>query len=194
MIGIYKITNPKGAIYIGSSKEIERRFKRYKSLKCKSQPKLYNSFVKYGVENHIFEIIEECQIEYLFQKENYYGLNYNCLDKNKGLNCHLPDITDVKVIISEESKINRSNAQLGKKATLHSKIKMSISQKGRKHTKETLELMSKSNKNSKIVLNLSTGIFYPNTKEAAYSCNMNRSTLKNMLNGSKKNKTTLIYV
>jgi len=32
MIGIYKITNPEGKIYIGLSKNIEKRFKNHKNL------------------------------------------------------------------------------------------------------------------------------------------------------------------
>lgn len=60
MAGIYKITSPTGKIYIGqTSKEFKERFKAYKTLNCKKQRKLYNSLVKYGPENHIFEIVEE---------------------------------------------------------------------------------------------------------------------------------------
>jgi len=59
MIGIYKITNPKGKIYIGQSINIKRRFNEYKRLNCSQQPKIYNSLLKYGSDNHKFEIIEE---------------------------------------------------------------------------------------------------------------------------------------
>jgi group I intron endonuclease len=70
MIGIYKITNPKGKIYIGKSKNIEDRFKSYKKLQhCEQQTKLYNSLKKYSPENHKFEIIEECSIEQLNERE-----------------------------------------------------------------------------------------------------------------------------
>ena len=58
MIGIYKITNPTNKIYIGQSTNIGNRFKHYKSLDCKRQSSLYKSFLKHGVENHNFEIIE----------------------------------------------------------------------------------------------------------------------------------------
>jgi group I intron endonuclease len=74
MIGIYKIINPKGQIYIGQSIDIERRFKEYKKLYCSQSKKLYYSLKKYGVENHIFEIIEECNIEILNEKEEFYIL------------------------------------------------------------------------------------------------------------------------
>lgn len=194
MVGVYKITNPKGCIYIGSSKEIEVRFSRYKKLTCKTQPKLYNSFVKYGVENHTFEILEECNFNDLYKKEHYYGLLFNSLDRDKGLNLVLPGINEVKFIISEESKINRSLCQLGKKASEETRVKQSKAQKGRKHHEDVKYKMSLSSPNSKCIIDLETGIFYMNTKEASESKNMNRHTLKNMLNGSKKNKTTLKYI
>lgn len=57
MIGIYKITNPNGKIYIGQSTNIDKRFYRYKRLECKGQIKLYNSLKKYGWDAHIIEII-----------------------------------------------------------------------------------------------------------------------------------------
>jgi len=62
--GIYKITNPKGKVYIGQSINIIKRFSSYKRLIKRSiGQKLYNSFLKYGVENHKFEIIHELPID-----------------------------------------------------------------------------------------------------------------------------------
>jgi len=87
MIGIYKIVNPKGKIYIGQSINIERRFKEYKKLLCNQSTKLYYSLQKYGVENHTFEIIEKCSQSQLNQKEEYYILLYN--SHNEGLNIKL---------------------------------------------------------------------------------------------------------
>lgn len=66
--GIYKITSPSGRIYIGQSEDINRRFHQYKKLNCKKQWLLYKSFVKYGVDNHIFEIIVECDKKRVKQK------------------------------------------------------------------------------------------------------------------------------
>lgn len=59
MVGIYKIVSPSGKVYIGQSWDIERRFSTYKKVLCSDQPRLYNSFLKYGVENHKFEVIHE---------------------------------------------------------------------------------------------------------------------------------------
>ena len=87
MIGIYKITNPKGKIYIGQSINIDRRFKEYKKIQCSQSIKLYNSFQKYGVENHIFEILENCNTDQLNEKEEFYIKFFN--SHIKGLNIKL---------------------------------------------------------------------------------------------------------
>lgn len=63
MIGIYKITNPNGKIYIGQSINIESRKRIYRfssSYKNSIGPKLYNSLNKHKWENHLHEVIEEC--------------------------------------------------------------------------------------------------------------------------------------
>jgi group I intron endonuclease len=54
MVGIYKIVNPKGIVYIGQSWDIDKREKYYAKERCKNQTKLYNSIVKYGWDNHQF--------------------------------------------------------------------------------------------------------------------------------------------
>jgi len=59
MIGIYKITNPTGKVYIGQSWNINKRKVFYSNLLCKRQVKIYNSLKKYGWENHKFEIVHE---------------------------------------------------------------------------------------------------------------------------------------
>jgi group I intron endonuclease len=104
MIGIYKVTNPKGAIYIGQSSDILFRFKEYEKLNCERQTKLYRSLKKYGFENHKFEIITECDIEQLNNLERYYQDLYNVLDRDFGLNLKLTNSDDRCVVLSEETK------------------------------------------------------------------------------------------
>ncbi len=58
--GIYKITNPKGDVYIGQSVDCERRKLQYKRGMAKRQPRLYNSIKKYGWDAHKFEVIGYC--------------------------------------------------------------------------------------------------------------------------------------
>ena len=86
MIGIYKITNPNNKVYVGQSTNIKNRFRYYKSLD-ERQITLYNSFQKYGIDNHQFEIIEECSEDKLDEREIYWGEYYKVL--SEGLNCRL---------------------------------------------------------------------------------------------------------
>lgn len=102
MIGIYKITNPSGKIYIGQSVDIKRRFIDYKKSLKKQQIRLYNSIKKYGYENHIFEVIEECNIELLNERERYWQDYYNVLSNN-GLNCRLTKTNDKSGRLSNET-------------------------------------------------------------------------------------------
>jgi group I intron endonuclease len=84
MICIYKIISPIDKIYIGKTKNFKNRKKQYKYLNSKNQRKLFYSFQKYGIENHKFEIIEECTLEQLNEKEIYWIKQLNCIEK--GLN------------------------------------------------------------------------------------------------------------
>jgi hypothetical protein len=47
---------------------------------------------------------------------------------------------------------------------------------------------------AKTVLDLTTGIFYESCKEAAFSLSYKPSTLRSMLNGINKNKSSFIYI
>ena len=111
MIGIYKVTNPKGKIYVGQTVNIEERFRKYRTLSNKKQTKLYNSLKKYGPENHVFEILEECSIEQLDERETYWGTKFNVLGKD-GLTLRLGK---GRGSCSEATKRKISNSLLGKK-------------------------------------------------------------------------------
>lgn len=100
MIGIYKITSPSGKVYIGQSIDIEKRLKSYKNLQCKKQRAIYSSLLKYGPENHIYEIVSECDVEQLNEKERYYQELYNAFGKN-GLNLTLTETNEKRKVHSE---------------------------------------------------------------------------------------------
>ena len=111
-IGIYKITNPKGKIYIGQSTNLSKRKDEYKKINSvKGQPKIFHSILKYGFENHTFEIIEECTLEQLNEREIYWGEYYKVLNKN-GLNLRLGN---GRGKVSDELKLQISKAHKGTK-------------------------------------------------------------------------------
>jgi len=84
MIGIYKIISPKGKIYIGQSTDIMDRWYKGHKYNSGTGRKLKNSFNKYGWDNHIHEIIEECSADQLDERETYWINFYDSF--NKGLN------------------------------------------------------------------------------------------------------------
>lgn len=76
MIGIYKITNQlTGDSYIGQSVQIEDRFDEHKNpnnWNREQNKRLYQAFIEFGLRNFTFEVIEECKIEELNQREQYW--------------------------------------------------------------------------------------------------------------------------
>lgn len=145
--GIYRIISPSEKIYVGQSINIYDRFRYYhtNSKTNRKQIKLFRSFLKYGIDNHIFEIIEECSIEKLNERERYWQEYYDVLGKN-GLNCVLTTTLTKSGKQSKESILKRSDENhflYGKTHTLESKEKMSISHKGKKLSLETKEKLSK---------------------------------------------------
>lgn len=86
MIGIYKITRKEtGKSYIGKSNNIERRFQEHKTKGENSRIPLDIAIQKYGSKSFSFEVIEECQIEKLNEREQYWIKYYDT--KNNGYNC-----------------------------------------------------------------------------------------------------------
>ena len=191
MIGIYKITSPTKKIYIGQSLNIKKRFRSYELLKCRHQPAIYNSLKKYGVEKHKFEILCECEISELNDKERYFQDVYSAIGKN-GLNCLLTKSSDRSGELSDETKRKISKAKKSKKHSDETKRKMSESRKGKKQSDELI--LKRSEAQKKIILNTETGIFYLGVKEASEIVGINHKTLKNQLNGHNKNKTNFLYV
>lgn len=89
MIGIYKITNTtNGKCYIGQSRDIEARWAKHLSAyKSSSDWELYRAFKKYGISAFKFEVVEECSIEELNEREIYWIAQYDSF--NNGYNMTL---------------------------------------------------------------------------------------------------------
>ena len=137
MTGIYKITSPTKKVYIGQSIDILKRWKSYNQLNCKTQVKLYNSFLKHGVKKHKFEVLQICEIEKLNELEKYYVDLFQTFNSMYGLN--LRDGGGNKASPSIHTKKKISESSMGKKMSEEAKRKMSISMKGRKLSDETIK-------------------------------------------------------
>jgi group I intron endonuclease len=146
---IYMITSPTGRLYIGSTINIQNRWKQYYLLKCRSQPKLYNSLIKHTPEKHKFEIIWEGLVDDMYKYETLIGWGFDVLEKEH-LNCRLPKLGDTYSVMNYNTKLKiglknknaiRTQAQkdnlkfinLGKKLPIETCIKMGKSRLGNKH-------------------------------------------------------------
>lgn len=174
MVGIYKITNPlTKKSYIGSSNNIGIRFTKHKSdlrLGKHHSSKLQNSYNKHG-DIFIYDIIEECKVEVLLDREQYYidlfdsyknGYNsssksmYHNIGNKNGLGKILSDETKKRISdklkeyylingFTEEHRNKMSKARKGVKLTEEHKNSMSRARKGIKLTEEHKNKLSISN-------------------------------------------------
>ena len=85
MVGIYKITKKSnGKSYIGQSNNIDRRIEEHK---YKNDLAIDKAIQKYGIESFTYEILEECTLDELDEKEIYWIAYYNTY-KGFGYNCN----------------------------------------------------------------------------------------------------------
>lgn len=116
--------------------DIQRRWNVYLKMKCKEQPRLYNSFKKHGVENHKFEILCQCKIEELNEMERFYQDAFCAINAN-GLNCILTETLQRRLEVSAETRKKRSEALKGKKRPKELCDRLSLLAKGRILSDET---------------------------------------------------------
>lgn len=150
MIGIYKITNiVNQKIYIGKSQNIEARWKQHKTRPFIESATQYNSpfyraIRKYGLKNFLFEVLEECEISKLNEREIFYIQKFDSTNPKQGYNITRGGKNSVKFKL-QENNINQIyelllNSKLSEKeiASLFNVSQRLISDinLGRLHTKD----------------------------------------------------------
>ena len=91
MIGIYKFQNKiNQKVYIGQSINIEKRYNAHINRVKNKKSNQYNSVLhqairKYGIQNFTFEVIQECSVKDLDEREKYWIQYYDSF--NNGYNC-----------------------------------------------------------------------------------------------------------
>lgn len=126
MAHIYKITNPKGEVYIGQTIDLKGRIHRYSTLSKSSLGRsIFNSLKKYGWDNHTFDVIEVCEENKLNDRERFWIKEFNSF--NKGLN------------LTEGGSSGRHSRETC--------LKKSKSMTGKIHSKKTRQKMSDTKKN-----------------------------------------------
>jgi group I intron endonuclease len=147
-IGIYKIQSPSNKVYIGQSKNIDFRFKTYKKLQCKSQQRLYNSFLKYGYENHTKEILILLDEDYTQNQIDELERHFYNVYKEQGYKMLNIRECGQNGKHSETSKKKMSESGKNKIITQAHRDNMAKAQTGRRHSDETKKKMSQWQKGS----------------------------------------------
>lgn len=144
--GIYQIYFPKdNKIYIGSSVNMLNRIMshlyklRYNKHENFKMQKLYD---KYSEKDIIFETLEECDKDYLFEKEQYYVDNLH-----PSINIRIIEVNTRRGIPhSIETKNKISNSNKGKTVSEYQKYAVSESNKRRVVSEDTKKKQSDSHK------------------------------------------------
>lgn len=112
MIGIYKITeidNPTN-FYVGKSNNIQRRFKEHQTKTYKQSRIPFDDEIKEkGINAFTYEILEECSIEELSEKEKYWTDKLEATKSGNVFDGGLRDVVgsnNPKAKLTEEDVIN----------------------------------------------------------------------------------------
>jgi group I intron endonuclease len=143
---IYKITNPKGKIYIGKTINVSGRIGSYRNAhRTNIKTLLYNSIKKYGWTSHIFEIIDIASISVLNELEISYIEKFNSFNKfnSNGLNLTKGGDGAFGRIDSPETRKKRAAKHIGSKRSEESKQLMSLAKKGKPCTRKNFIVSEK---------------------------------------------------
>lgn len=148
MIGIYKITNIiNGHVYIGQAENIDKRIQKHMNALISGyhvNRHLQNSWNKYGADKFTFSVIEECELDKLTEREQYWidyygGINsvntYNVREaSNSGtFNLETKALISEKLtghVVSEQTRNKLRRSMTGKARPDEVKKKISDTLKG----------------------------------------------------------------
>jgi group I intron endonuclease len=105
---IYLITNLiNSKVYVGQAKiPKNRKYQHwFEGRKPNSKNHLYRSMYEHGVENFTFEVIEECLVSEVDDRERYWISHYRSCDPAIGYNKETGGINGKRRILSEDDKI-----------------------------------------------------------------------------------------
>lgn len=185
--GVYRITAPDNRVYIGQSVNILSRWRDYKkNNKISDQPRVYESMVNFGYDNHKFDVLIECDKNDLIKFEKIFTTFFDSTDQINGLNINCGRD------ISEETK--NKIAYANSHPTEETRRRKRLSNLGRKHSETARQNMSKSqigNLNSKGKKCMIDDLTFNSIRKAAIFYNMPYTTLIAMANNTIKNKLNI---
>lgn len=140
--GIYLICNLKTEHkYIGQTVNLKYRIRRHKQMlrdNLHENDYLQKHYNKYGFDNFAFDILEECDIQNLDEREIFWISHYETMNRKKGYN--LESGGNSQKVVSAETKAKkkgRNNPMYGKK--WNEKQRLNITTANRANSKKLTE-------------------------------------------------------
>jgi group I intron endonuclease len=157
--GIYAIINKANwKVYVGQSVSCNARWVAHKSASKRgihNNGHLQAAFDKYGTNNFMFFVIEECSEEVRDERERYWINHFNSCDENCGYNMQTGGSFGKRHAESTKRKIGdahrgEKNYFYGKKFSNEHKEKLSKAKKDRPRTEMELEVLKEMIKNNTV--------------------------------------------
>jgi group I intron endonuclease len=166
--GIYGLRNKiTGKWYVGQSRDIWQRWRKYRRLDCKNQWKLLYALKKYGVGSFDEVLIEECdEVDWIMDyREMYWMRKYDCLHngyniREGGSHGKMSAESRLRMSVSGKGKKkpkrtseqleNMAAAQRGKRASDETRKKMRLQRKGKKMPTRSIEHRRKISESAKL--------------------------------------------
>lgn len=192
--GIYKITNIiTNKVYIGSSVNLNSRKTTHFSTLRKGihkNPKLQNSYNKYGENAFIFEVLEYVndnnslldREQFYINKYNSVTEGYNILEK-AGNSLGYKHSPEVRELISKRQK-GEGNYFWGKHLSNEHKARISVGNKGKKHSIDAIKKTQQAH--FKPILNIETQKTYNSILHASKELGVSCTAISNVLRGKTK--------
>lgn len=190
-------TNEIFYVGIGSDGEYKRAYNKV------NRSKWWKSILS-NTEYQVEIIVKNISIKEAKELEVFLISLYGRKDRGLGNLCNMSDggegafgttRSDLVRKKYQKSKLGSKNPMFNKSGILSPRFgkPTSVETRDKIRTKLGTQTKGVNNGNSKIVLNVETGIFYDYVGEAALAHNIKRTTLTSRLNGGLKNKTSLKY-
>lgn len=199
--GIYVIRNTlNDKVYIGKSVDYEKRIYEHKRrLINNNHDNIYlqRSWNKYGEDAFNFSLIEECEEEYLNDREILYIKMFESNTINKGYNLTAGGDGATGYRHTEETKKKLSEMQIGKKLPLRTIERISLAHKGK--TPKNINILIERNKAiSKNIIQINCNDesvkLWESIQECARNLNIHATNIVKCLKGTYKTCSGNIFM